>query len=113
MLANIDGNSLSTSLISTNVQITSLPIPDPDPIPEEDTTSPVVSIVSPSEGVVRNKVEIVVESFDESEISTLWVFLDGQMLGETSSSNITLIWDARKVKGDHEITAVAMDEFGI
>lgn len=87
-------------------------------INSRDTSPPVASIVSPTDGsAVSRFVSIIAKATDDSSLSRIDVLIDGKVLGGTdcteSSCVASLRWNARKVpKGRHEIRARAVDAGG-
>jgi hypothetical protein len=82
--------------------------------PPPDTISPVVSILSPTNGsTIGKKVSIQANASDNVGISRMELYIDGVLKVVTNSSAIKWSWNAVKVsKGQHVISSKAYDEAG-
>jgi subtilisin family serine protease len=79
-----------------------------------DTTAPTVSITSPSAGAtVRGSVTVQASATDNAQVSRVEYFVDGSLIGTSSSSPYAISWNPSAVAdGDHTLTARAYDPFG-
>lgn len=80
-----------------------------------DTTAPVASVLSPTEGtVVRSPSQrIDVKGTDNVGVTRIEVYVDGKLLGNSSAATASFTWNTRKVaSGWHQIQAVAYDAAG-
>lgn len=82
--------------------------------PPPDTISPVVSILSPTNGsTIGKKVSIQANASDNVGISRVELYIDGVLKVVTNSSTIKWSWNAVKVsKGQHVISSKAYDAAG-
>lgn len=85
-----------------------------DNIPEGDMTPPVVTFVSPEDGVSitkSSKVEIIAS--DETGVTGMTLYLDGNIVKVSKRSTIKYIVMAKKISaGEHELLAEAYDAAG-
>jgi hypothetical protein len=81
---------------------------------EKETNPPIVAIETPSaSGVLKGTVTITASATDESEISSIRIFIDETLLHETTGSSISFDWNtATASDGDHVIEVVASDVVG-
>jgi len=94
-----DSNTASSSQITVTV----------------DNTPPAVSITSPASGAtVSGTTSITASSSDAiTGVSSIAFYLDGSLIGESTSSPYTIDWDTTQTSnGTHNITAVATDGAG-
>jgi peptidoglycan/xylan/chitin deacetylase (PgdA/CDA1 family) len=80
-----------------------------------DTFAPTVSITSPATGAtVAGNVKIVVTAADaQSGVASVAYYVDGVLVGTSTSSPWQLPWNTKKVSsGQHVLTAVATDRAG-
>jgi peptidoglycan/xylan/chitin deacetylase (PgdA/CDA1 family) len=80
-----------------------------------DTFAPTVSITSPANGAtVAGNVKIVVTAADaQSGVASVAYYVDGVLVGTSTSSPWQLPWNTKKVSsGQHVLTAVATDRAG-
>lgn len=79
-----------------------------------DTTKPVSVITSPISGsTVSKKATIKVSASDNVGVVRIEVFVDGKMVGSSTTSSASVNWNtARYSKGTHTITAIAYDAAG-
>jgi hypothetical protein len=79
-----------------------------------DTTSPVVTIMSPGNGsTVSGMVTISAQATDNVAVASITLSLDGAVVATTNASSVSYRWNTRKAaKGAHTITAVARDTSG-
>ncbi|ATB44312.1 hypothetical protein CYFUS_009799 [Cystobacter fuscus] len=80
-----------------------------------DTTAPTVSITSPSAGTtVRGNVTVQASATDDSQVSRVELYVDGSLIGSSSSSPYAISWNPSAVAdGDHTLTAKAYDAVGL
>ena len=102
------GNSGTSMAVTVTVQNT---------IATNDTTAPVVTITSPSDGTILKgaSVTITVSATDNVAMSKVRIFIDGQLVADltSSTSSYSYNWNIKKVTtGDHTITAVGYDTSG-
>lgn len=94
---------------------TTEPPPPPPPPPVTDTTSPTISITSPSSGsTISNSISISGNASDNIGVVGVQFKIDGSNIGnEDTSSLYSLSWDSTSASnGAHTITAVARDAAG-
>jgi len=80
-----------------------------------DNTPPAVSITSPTSGAtVSGATSIAASSSDAiSGVSSVAFYLDGSLLGESTSSPYSINWDTTQTNNaSHNITAIAVDGAG-
>ena len=80
-----------------------------------DTFAPTVSITSPANGAtVTGNVKIITAPADaQSGVASVAYYVDGVLVGTSTSSPWQLPWNTRKVRsGQHVLTAVATDRAG-
>jgi subtilisin family serine protease len=79
-----------------------------------DETPPLVSITSPATGaVVSNKVAVTVTAADNVGVARAELYVDGVLVGRSTSAPFTMLWNSRKAKpGAHVITVKAIDAAG-
>ncbi len=81
----------------------------------QDPVPPVVSITSPADGTtVRENVTIAADAADEGSIvDHVTLLVDGEVVGNDSSTPWSIVWDSRTVSnGEHNITVAAHDVAG-
>ena len=79
----------------------------------KDTIPPIVSIISPTNGlkIDKNVIKIQVVASDNVVVSRIELYIDGVLNLVTNSSTISWSWNTVKVsKGQHVISAKAYDE---
>jgi len=88
--------------------------PTPEPEPETDTTNPQVSFIEPANGAtVSDVVSLSVSASDNVGVSNVKFYLNGDLLGEDSSSPYTYNWDSTNYSGSSaNLSAVAYDIAG-
>ncbi|HYV45080.1 MAG TPA: Ig-like domain-containing protein [Myxococcaceae bacterium] len=76
-----------------------------------DTAPPVVQITSPADGAAfGGQVVIAVDASDNQAVSRVELWVDGQLLGTTSSAPYTFTWDTSgRANGPAVLTAKAFD----
>jgi lysophospholipase L1-like esterase len=81
-----------------------------------DNLAPSVSITSPAAGatVSGNNVSVIASSADtESGVAIVRFYLDGSLLGQSTASPFTTIWDTtQSANGAHNLSAIATDGVG-
>jgi thermitase len=91
------------------------PEPAPEPAPEvpSDVTPPAIRITSPtSDKMVSGNVPLVAEASDDTGVERVEFFVDGVLVGTTTSEPYQARWNSRKSSGTVAITAVAWDAAG-
>lgn len=101
------------------------PVPAPDPEPEPvadptpspatpvDTIAPVVSISSPTSGsTVSGVVTIRAEAGDDVGVVRVEFYVNGSLLGTSTSPGYSINWNTKKLSGEYTLTAVAYDAAG-
>jgi hypothetical protein len=86
-----------------------------DNIPDvSDTTPPTVDINNPEDGsTVSGRVAIGVDAWDDVNVATVRLYIDGQLRSSASSASLNYSWNTRKVaSGAHTIVAEAEDTSG-
>ena len=76
-----------------------------------DTTAPVVNILNPANGAkVSRIVSVQVSASDNVGVSSLKLYIDGNLVSSSNSSSLSYNWNTRKVKaGAHTISSQAAD----
>lgn len=79
-----------------------------------DTTAPTVAITSPRDGaILSSNQKISVSATDNVRVTRLELYIDGQLVGSTTSSSTTWTWNTSKVaRGQHNLQALAYDAAG-
>ncbi|MHA3774633.1 S8 family serine peptidase [Verrucomicrobiota bacterium sgz303538] len=79
-----------------------------------DTTLPVVSFASPANAAtVSGTVNVAVNATDNTSVSRIEIYVDGQLEGQTSSASATFAWDTlTETDGQHTLEARAYDPSG-
>ncbi|MDH7569866.1 MAG: S8 family serine peptidase [Armatimonadota bacterium] len=79
-----------------------------------DITPPAVSFSTPSQGAVLSKtVTVGAQASDDVAVARLSLYLDGELVAESTSSVCTFVWDTTTAaNGVHLLTAVAADTAG-
>jgi len=79
-----------------------------------DTTPPTVNIVNPTDGdSVNRTVTITVDGWDETQLASIALYIDGQFKSSTPSAPLSYSWNTRKVaSGNHTIRAESVDAAG-
>jgi hypothetical protein len=86
-----------------------------DNVPDvSDTTPPTVDINNPGDGsTVSGRVAIGVDGWDDVNVATVKLYIDGQLRSSASSASLDYSWNTRKVaSGAHTIVAEAVDTSG-
>ncbi|MDA3849970.1 MAG: Ig-like domain-containing protein [Spirochaetaceae bacterium] len=83
-------------------------------VPEDDTTRPVVSIVSPSEGTnISGELSITAQASDNDGVFKVSFYINGLKIGEDTSAPYEATWNSIYLPlGDHQLTATAYDKTG-
>lgn len=86
----------------------------PPPSVTTDTTKPVAVITSPITGsTLSRKATIKVSASDNVAVVRIDVFVDGKLVGSSTTSSASISWNTAKVsKGTHTITSIAYDAAG-
>ena len=102
-----------------NVRVTELASSDVtivvDKLPEEtDSMPPIVDIKNPADGsTVSRTVAITVDGWDNVNVASVRLFIDGQLKSSASAASLDYSWNTRKVaSGSHTILAEAVDTSG-
>ncbi len=84
------------------------------PGPGEDTTPPTVSITAPGPGsALSGLVAVSVNSTDDVGVALAEAYLDGEIVGSTSTPPCECNWDTtQSADGEHVLQALAYDEAG-
>ena len=79
-----------------------------------DNLAPIVSINSPASGaVVKNTVSINGSATDNIGVTSMQIYIDGELKASSNSGAISFSWNTRKVAvGTHTIRIDAKDAFG-
>ncbi|MES2970896.1 MAG: Ig-like domain-containing protein [Patescibacteria group bacterium] len=79
-----------------------------------DTTAPQANLLYPTaDSTVSGNVNIVATATDDRALTKIEIFVDGKLLGSSTTSPITKRWSTRKVSnGSHSITIKAYDAAG-
>jgi len=90
------------------------PDPEPEPVPDSDVTAPSVMITSPSDGaIVSGNALISVSATDDTGVVRVDFYVDGVLIGSSSSAPYSLRWNTRKhADGSYRVEAVAVDGSG-
>jgi hypothetical protein len=86
----------------------------PAPAPAPDTEAPQVGFTSPADGAtVSGNVGIAVAASDNVGVTSLMLYIDGNLKSVSSSGTLSYKWNARKASsGSHILDAVASDAAG-
>ncbi|MBW6469062.1 MAG: S8 family serine peptidase, partial [Coriobacteriia bacterium] len=86
----------------------------PGPAPDPDSTAPTVAITNPGDGsAVSGNVVVAASASDDRGVSRVDFFLNGTLLGSSSSEPYSVRWNTRKsAEGAYRIEAVALDTSG-
>lgn len=82
---------------------------------EKDTTPPEVAIASPPNlSVVRGVVSVLVDAKDDHDVAKVWLLVDGEKSGESSSHPYKFSWDTHALLSgsEHKLEARASDSSG-
>jgi thermitase len=81
---------------------------------QADSQPPVVAIMAPAANTrITNTVRISVSASDNVAVSQVSVYVDGVLIGSTSTAPYSVNWNAKKTRsGTHTITATAWDRVG-
>jgi len=90
------------------------PKPEPSPAPEPDVAAPSVAFTSPADGAtVSGSAQIAVSATDDTGVTRVDFYVDGVLVGSSSSAPYTLRWNTRKhPDGPCRIETVAVDAAG-
>lgn len=80
----------------------------------EDTTPPIVSIVSPTEGsMVSGTLSVSVNVTDDTGVTKVQLYVDGFLTGSSTNAPFAIRWNTRKATaGVHTIQSKAYDAVG-
>lgn len=79
-----------------------------------DVAPPTLQISNPSDGSsVKRTVTVIVDAWDDVNIATINLYVNGQLKSSTSSASLSYGWNTRKeADGVHTIVAEALDTSG-
>lgn len=89
--------------------------PDPTAPPQPDTTAPVATITSPSNGsyVTSPSQSISVGGTDNVGVTRITLYIDGKLFGSSTASSAKFSWNTKKIaSGAHKLQAYAYDAAG-
>jgi hypothetical protein len=87
--------------------------PAAPPPPPPDATAPTVSTVSAPAGPVDRTVTLSVTANDNVSVTEVRFFVDGNLLGNDTTTPFTIDWDTSgEAEGDHTLAAEAEDAAG-
>ena len=83
-------------------------------VPPPDTTPPTVTIDSPANGAtVSGGISIKVSANDNTSVSRVDLYVDGNLLGSDTTSPYSFFWDTTQAgNGSHNLVAKAIDGAG-
>lgn len=90
------------------------PAPDPAPAPvPADTVAPSATITAPANGSsVSGVVTIRADALDNIGVVRVGFYVNGALLGTSTSAPFSANWNTRKLRGSHALTAIAFDAAG-
>lgn len=79
-----------------------------------DTAPPTVAVTYPKEGEVlaAKPVSLSASAFDDGGVARVDFFVNGTLVGSSSTAPYQVRWNARKAKGGNTVTARAVDNAG-
>ncbi len=82
-------------------------------VQSQDTTPPIVTILSPTGGYLARLLDVRVNAWDNVAVQRAELYLDGVLVGTSTSSPFTITYDTRRVKrGNHVVRVRAWDAAG-
>ncbi len=117
MNGTVRATTFGYSLWEFQVYGTAVSDPNPTPDPTPDTTLPVADITSPASGsTVSGNVTITASATDNVEVTSLEIYIDGNLYATTGSNSLTTSWNTKpkrwKNPATHTITVKAKDQAG-